>query len=160
MIDILPDQYKTYLYKQCSDREKYFIIRLQTDRIFLFGQVTFYDLVQLSLCLLMRGEMSLKDRTKTAYQITEKAVTVDLEERDKIESVLYVMADKFLEPAEMDELMEVIRMTRLGQKLVNKGREEEKLEIANNLIGTLDEQTIAEKTKLPLKTVLELKEKR
>ena len=35
-----------------------------------------------------------------------------------------------------------------------------KLEIAQNLIGLLDDQTIAERTELPLKTVLELKEKK
>ncbi len=46
-------------------------------------------------------------------------------------------------------------MTKLGQKLVNQ----EKLKIAKNLIGTLDEETIAEKTELPLKTVQELKKK-
>ncbi len=70
------------------------------------------------------------------------------------------MADKFLESAEMDELREVIGMTRLGQMLVNKGIEQGKLEIAQKLIGLLDDQTIAEKTELPLKTVLELKEKK
>ncbi len=71
-----------------------------------------------------------------------------------------VMADKFLESAETDELREVIGMTRLGQMLVNKGIEQGKLEIAQKLIGLLDDQTIAEKTELPLKTVLELKEKK
>ncbi len=60
----------------------------------------------------------------------------------------------------MDELREVIGMTRLGQMLVNKGIEQGKLEIAQKLIGLLDDQTIAEKTELPLKTVLELKEKK
>ena len=74
------------------------------------------------------------------------------------------MADKFLESAEMVELREVIGMTRLGQMLVNRGIEQGmergKLEIAQNLIGLLDDHTIAERTELPLKTVLELKEKK
>ncbi len=73
------------------------------------------------------------------------------------------MADKFLESTEMDELLEVIVLTQLGRKLVDKGIEQgieqEKLKIAQNLIGLLDEQMIAERTDLPLKTVLELKEK-
>lgn len=64
-----------------------------------------------------------------------------------------------MDSAEMKELMEVIGVTQLGQMLVNKGKEEEKLEIARNLIGLLDEKVIAERTNLPLKTVLELKEK-
>lgn len=118
------------------------------------------DLVLLTLCLLMGGEMPLKDRVEAAYQITQGAASVSREELNRIETVLYVMADKFLESAEMDELMEVIRMTRLGQKLVNKGKEEEKLEIAQNLIGLLDEKVIAQRTGLSLETVLKLKEKR
>ena len=113
------------------------------------------------------GKTPLKERVKAAYQITKKVVSGQ-EELDKVETVLYVMADKFLESAEMDELMEVIGMTRLGQKLVDKGiqkgkalgKEEEKMDIAKRLIGLLDDQTIAERTELPLKTVLELKKKK
>ena len=116
--------------------------------------------------------MPLKDRVKAAYQITKEAASAGQEELDKVETVLYVMADKFLESAEMDELREVIGMTRLGQMLVNRGIEQGmergikqgmergKLKIAQNLIGLLDDQTIAERTELPLKTVLELKEKK
>lgn len=62
--------------------------------------------------------------------------------------------------------MEVVGLTRLGQKLVNKGREEgrqegreeERLDLAEGLIGFLEEEVIADKTKLPLETVLKLKE--
>ena len=130
-------------------------------------EITKEDLVPLTLCLLMGGEMPLKDRVEAAYRIAWKAGTVGQEELDKIEAVLYIMADKFLESAEMDELMEVVGMTRLGQKLLNRGieqgieqgKEEEKMDIAQKLIGTLDVNTIAEKTNLPLKTVLELKKK-
>ena len=116
------------------------------------------DLALLTLCLLMDGEMSLKDRVRAAYQITREAGSVDREMIDKIETILYVMADKFLDTLEMEELMEVIGMTRLGQKLVDKGKEEERLELAEGLIGLLDVEVIAERTKLPLETVLKLKE--
>ncbi len=99
---------------------------------------------------------------RAAYQITREAEAVDREVIDKIETILYVMADKFLDALEMEELMEVVGMTRLGQKLVNKGREEgreeERLELAEGLIGFLEEEVIADKTKLPLETVLKLKE--
>ncbi len=134
-------------------------------------RLTKEDLALLTLCLLMDGKTPLKERVKAAYQITKKVVPGQ-EELDKVETVLYVMADKFLESAEMDELMEVIGMTRLGQKLVDKGieqgiqkgkalgKEEEKMDIARKLIGLLDDQTIAERTELPLKTVLELKKKK
>ncbi len=47
---------------------------------------------------------------------------------EKVETVLYVMADKFLDSGEMDELMEVIGMTRLGQKLINRGKEKGRAE--------------------------------
>ncbi len=121
------------------------------------------DLVLLTLCLLMDGEMPLKERVKAAYQITQNTMLADQEQLDKIEAVLYVMADKFLDAAEMDELTEVIGMTRLGQKLVDRGREEgreeERREIAESLIGLLDERVIAERTGLPLETVLKLKKK-
>ena len=92
--------------------------------------------------LLMGGEMSLKDRAEAAYRITWAAGSVGQEELDKIETVLYIMADKFLEPAVKKELMEVVGMTELGQLLVNRGIEqgmvlgkEEKMDIAQNLIG-------------------------
>lgn len=122
-------------------------------------ELTKEDMALLTLCLLMDGKMSLKDRVEAAYQITWKAASISREEQNRIEAVLYVMADKFLDSAEMDELMEVISVTRLGQKLVNKGKEEEKLEIAQNLIGLLDDKVIAQRTGLSLETVLRLKEK-
>ena len=131
------------------------------------GELTKEDLVPLTLCLLMGGDMSQKDRVEEAYRITRDAGSVGQDEQDKIEAVLYIMADKFLEYAEKKELMEAVGMTELGQLLVNRGieqgieqgSEQEKIKIAKNLIGTLDERIIAEKTDLPLKTVLELKKK-
>ena len=131
------------------------------------GKLTKEDLVPLTLCLLMGGEMPLKVRVEEAYRITRGAGSVGQDEQDKIEAVLYIMADKFLESAEKKELMEAVGMTELGQLLVNRGieqgieqgSEQEKIKIAKNLIGTLDEKIIAEKTDLPLKTVLELKKK-
>ena len=37
--------------------------------------------------------------------------------------MLYTLADKFLDKAELDEIKEVIRMTRLGQMLMDEGME-------------------------------------
>ena len=130
------------------------------------GELTKEDLVPLTLCLLMGGEMPMEDRVKAAYRITREAGSVGQEELDKIEAVLYIMADKFLESAEMDELMEVIGVTELGRKLVKRGieqgkalgKEEERMDIAQNLIGLLDEKVIAQRTGLPLETVIKLKE--
>ena len=37
--------------------------------------------------------------------------------------MLYTLADKFLDKAELDEIKEVIRMIRLGQMLMDEGME-------------------------------------
>ena len=98
-----------------------------------------------------------------------------------MENLAGAMADKFLEPADLQEIVEAISMTRLGQMLVDKGmqegmkegikegikegmkegmkegREEEKLANARNLIDLLDAETIAERIGLPLETVQKIK---
>ena len=66
--------------------------------------ITKDDLVPLVLCPLMGGESSQKDRINKAYQITRKVTDVRKEEIDKIESMLYAMADKFLEAVELEKL--------------------------------------------------------
>ena len=128
--------------------------------------ITRTDLVQLTLCPLMGGKMEQKDRIKTAYKITQSAATADKEDVRKIEAVLYAMAEKFLESMDMEEIMEDIRMTRLGKMLVEAGYQEgedngiikNKLENAKNLIDILDVRIIAERIGLPLETVEKLKQ--
>lgn len=79
----------------------------------------------LTLCLLMDGRMSQKERVKAAFEITGKAGTgIGTEEVSKIEAVVYIMADKFLDQMEMEEIKEGISMTQLGQMLVEMGRDE------------------------------------
>ena len=123
--------------------------------------VTKEELVPLVLCLLMEGSMTQKDRVKAAYKITRKVNTVAKEEIEKIEAVIYAMADKFLDSVSKEEILEEISMTELGQMMIDKGKKEgikeNRLEIAKNLIGLLDEQVIAERTGLSLETVKELK---
>lgn len=55
-------------------------------------------------------------------------------------------------------------MTRLGQMIFDNGfkdgAEKSKQKIARNPIGILSDEMIAEKTELPLETVLQLKEER
>lgn len=83
--------------------------------------ITKEDLVPLVLCPLMGGESSQKDRINKAYQITRKVTGVRKEEIDKIESMLYAMADKFLEAVELEKLKWEIAMTRLGQMIWQDG---------------------------------------
>lgn len=79
------------------------------------------DLVMLPLCPLMGGTMPQKDRIRAAFAITREATTINPDEIRKIEAVIYAMADKFLESMDIEEIMEEIKMTRIGQKLVNAG---------------------------------------
>ena len=86
------------------------------------GRLTRTDLVSLTLCPLMGGEMPQKERIKGAFEILkESGGLLDPDEVQKIEAVIYAMAEKFLEKMDLEEVMEEISMTRLGEMLVNKG---------------------------------------
>ena len=82
------------------------------------------DLVPLTLCLLMGGKMSLQDRVTEAFHIIRNATHLSYEDRSHMESVLYLMADKFLEPSVLNKLKEDLHMTQLGQMLVDWGIEQ------------------------------------
>ena len=72
----------------------------------------------MTLCPLMGGNLSQKDRIKKALEFSRKAEEdIPKREVEKIESVVYAMAEKFLENVEMDEIREMMKMTRLGQML-------------------------------------------
>ena len=86
------------------------------------------DLVPLSLTSLMGGESSLKDRVVRSYQIMQASKGVATEDVRKIEAVIYAMADKFLEEMDIEEIQEMMAMTKLGQVLVNRGKIEGKIE--------------------------------
>lgn len=95
-------------------------------------------------------------------------------EVQKIEAVIYAMAEKFLEKMDLEEVMEEISMTRLGEMLVNKGYgegydkgydighsrgvEEGKPDAARNLLGQVSPDILAKTLELPLDTILKLKE--
>jgi len=81
------------------------------------------DVVPLILSPLMGGKMPQKERFLEAYRITQSVVDMEKSEAEKIEAVIYAMAEKFLEKAEKEQLKEEVRMTTLGQMLVNDGIE-------------------------------------
>lgn len=89
--------------------------------------LTRQDLVPLTLCPLMGGSLSQKERIRAAYGITRRATQIPKEDIRKIEAMIYTMADKFLESADIKEIEEEISMTRLGQMLVNRGIEQERV---------------------------------
>lgn len=127
--------------------------------------VTRQELVQLALSPLMSGETSQKERILTAFSITKDITSIDHEDIQRFEAVIYAMAEKFLDSTELKEVKEAMRMTRVGQMLyddgfsqgISQGSTEQKLQNAKNLIDLLDENIIAERIGLPLKTVQQLK---
>ena len=78
------------------------------------------DYAALSLTPLMSGKMSRKDMFKEAIRLAKPNIELSAE---KATAMLYTLADKFLDKAELDEIKEVIRMTRLGQMLMDEGME-------------------------------------
>ena len=138
--------------------------------------ITKADLIKLSLCPLMNGETTIKNRILAAYEITNEASDITPYERQKIEAVIYIMADKFLDSMSMEEVEAAIKMTRLGQMLYKdgfndgfdngfddgfmKGADKTKLENAKNLLNALDVRTIAECIGLPVETVQKLKDEK
>ena len=74
----------------------------------------------LSLTPLMSGKMSRKDMFKEAIRLAKPNIELSAE---KATAMLYTLADKFLDKAELDEIKEVMRMTRLGQMLMDEGME-------------------------------------
>ena len=125
------------------------------------------------------SQKSAPTKEKISYSMTETHLQaparVFQNEVQKIEAVIYAMAEKFLEKMDLEEVMEEISMTRLGEMLVNKGYgegygkgydighsrgvEEGKLDAARNLLGQVSPDILAKTLELPLDTILKLKEK-
>ena len=101
------------------------LIRLQ-EKIKEGSLIQKEDIVPLSVCFLMGGKSSLKDRAKKACKIIRSAEHICPVDIQKIEAVLYIMAEKFLDSLSMEEFREDMRMTKLGQMLVNDGKKEER----------------------------------
>ena len=88
------------------------------------GGIDRKDMVPLALVSLMGGRLSQKERIKSAFRILRKAGDMPEEHIRKLEAVIYAMADKFLDRAELEEIKEEIKMTRLGQMLVEEALEQ------------------------------------
>ena len=124
------------------------------------------------------SQKSAPTKEKISYSMAETHLQaparVFQNEVQKIEAVIYAMAEKFLEKMDLEEVMEEISMTRLGEMLVNKGYgegygkgydighsrgvEEGKLDAARNLLGQVSPDILAKTLELPLNTILKLKE--
>ena len=124
------------------------------------------------------SQKSAPTQEKISYSMAETHLQaparVFQNEVQKIEAVIYAMAEKFLEKMDLEEVMEEISMTRLGEMLVNKGYgegydkgydighsrgvEEGKPDAARNLLGQVSPDILAKTLELPLNTILKLNE--
>lgn len=78
------------------------------------------DLAGLALAPLMSGKRSRKEKIKEAILYAKQG---DTETAEKTIAILYTLADKFLKGMELQEIKEVVAMTRLGQMIYNDGVE-------------------------------------
>lgn len=76
------------------------------------------EFARLSLTPLMTSYQSKKDTIKTAILLAKQD---DSETAEKTLAMLYTLADKFLKGNELEEIKEVVAMTRLGQMLYDDG---------------------------------------
>lgn len=130
--------------------------------------ITREELVRLTLCPLMGGEIGIKQRLQIACEITRGETAVTKEEIQKIEAVIYAMADKFLEGLDMEEFVEEMKMTRLGEMLVKEGEikgkqegmNEKETEIIKNLLGVLDDEVLMERLHISKERLEEVKDQK
>lgn len=78
------------------------------------------DYANLSLTPLMSGKMSRKEILKEAILLAKRETKLTAE---KTMAMLYALADKFLDGAELEEIKEVVALTKIGQMLLNEGIE-------------------------------------
>ena len=83
------------------------------------------ELAPLLLTPLMSGKLNLKERIIKSLKILQASQEgISSLEMEKMQAVLYTFADKFLTGDELNNVKEVIVMTKLGQMIFNDGIEE------------------------------------
>lgn len=131
--------------------------------------LTRHELAILTLCPLMGGEMGQKERILSAFSILQNTKDEKIKEDiQKIEAVIYAMADKFLEGLDMEEFVEGMKMTRLGEMLVKEGEikgkqegmNEKETEIIKNLLGVLDDEVLMERLHISKERLEEVKDQK
>ena len=103
-----------------------FLTQKSADEVFLYLQeksrkgegFSDEDYAKLSLTPLMSSGQSRKDTIKTAILYAKQDTRVTAE---KTVAILYTMADKFLQGNDLEEIKEVVAMTRLGQMIYDDG---------------------------------------
>lgn len=89
------------------------------------------DIIPLTLCPLMGGNIPQKERIIKSFQIIHEHETI-ISNANKLEAVIYAMASKFLDNTEFNEIKEAVKMTELGTFIYNDGKLEGKKEDARD----------------------------
>lgn len=83
------------------------------------------DIMPILLLPLMSGKTGIKERILLGMKALQKSHTaITKEENNKMQAVLYAFAHKFLNETELEEVKEVLVMTRLGQMIWEDGKTE------------------------------------
>ena len=112
------------------------------------------DFAGLALAPLMSGKQSRKEKIKEAIYYAKQEETVTAE---KTVAILYTLADKFLKGIELQEIKEVVAMTRLGQMIYDDGVEKG-MEKGMDRMAMLTSQLLKEKRLDDLQKATEDKE--
>ena len=146
--------------------------------------LTKQDLMPLVLTPLMSGTDSMEERIRTILGLlkeSEKRVNEELSKEDikKLESIVYAFANKFLNPVELGNVEEVLKMSLLGQMIfedgmetgmkrgmkrgmetgMKRGMEKSMVKIVTTMLGknkTVEE--IHEDTDIPMEQIMKIKE--
>ncbi len=91
------------------------------------------DLIPVLLSPLMGGRSDIRTRILEGIRaVNRKGTAVSTEEAEKMEAMLYALANKLLDKADLEKIKEEIKMTKLGEMLradfIEEGRAEGRLE--------------------------------
>lgn len=74
------------------------------------------------MCPLLSGKKTMQERITEGFQLLKKSYTEVMPEQQKcLQAILYVLAMKFLNEAEMEEIKEVVNMSYLGNLIYDDG---------------------------------------
>lgn len=79
------------------------------------------DFIPLMLCPLMGGNMPQMERFRESFKVIQQSRNV-IDNPDKLDAVLFAMANKFLNETEFNQIKEELKMTELGLFLYNDGK--------------------------------------
>ena len=113
----------------------------------------------------------MEDRVTQTFRYLQEE-PLEKEDQRNLEALTYALATKFLDQSAMKKLEGMIKMTELGQMLYNdgladgirqglsQGISQGILSIARNLLGSVSDEFIIEKTGITPEQLQELKEEK